>query len=564
MSDDLTPNLKPTTQAVLFVLVCVSGIGALIGNAFSSQRLERKAKRTGDYYQQQPEFLKMVAEVDHQFREKWQDRELKPAGSADVLTVMRRASLALHGTIPSLEEIQAFTEPSDYEVADDKVLDRYINYLLRDRRYSDYLSERFARIFVGVDTGPFLIYRRGRFRLWLSDQLMDNQPYDKLVHSLIDSKGVWTSDPEVNFVTATITQGNGGRPDVMKLAGRTSRAFLGMRIDCLQCHDDRLGTISLNPNDPSEGSRQSDFHQFAAFYSQVHTGFYGVEDDPEHYAFKYLGEDEEVIVPPVFPFFNELSESQGTRRGQLADWVTHKDNRAFARTAVNRIWAIVFGRPLVTPVDDIPLAGPFPPGLESLTDEFVSSGFDVKHLFRVIMRLQVFRMSSRADFEVTEAHEAAWAVFPLVRLRPEQVAGALNQTASLKTVNADVSYLVRLQQENEIDDFVKRYGDTGEDEFEDRGGTVTQRLLLMNGNLLQSRIANGNGSNASARIAMITKDDEDAIRSVYLAVLTRPPSQPELFHFLKKFKDYPDNQRSRLVEDLFWTLTNSTEFSWSH
>ena len=564
MSDTLNPKLKPTTQVVLFGLICLGGIVALIGNALSSQRLERKVNRIGDFYQQQPGFLELVAEVDHQFQEKWQDRGLNFAGSADTLTVMRRASLALHGTIPSLEEIQAFTEFSGYDEVDDEVLDRYINYLLEDRRYSDYLSERFARIFVGVDTGPFLIYRRGRFRLWLSDQLINNQPYDKLVHSLIDSKGVWTSDPEVNFVTATITQGNGGRPDVMKLAGRTSRAFLGMRIDCLQCHDDRLGTISLNPNDPSEGSLQSDFHQFAAFYSQVHTGFYGVDDDPEHYAFKYLGEEEEVIVPPVVPFFEELSESQGTRRGQLADWVTHRDNRAFARTAVNRIWAIAFGRPLVTPVDDIPLAGPFPPGLESLTDEFVSSGFDIKHLFRVIMRLQAFRMDSRADFEVTEDREVAWAVFPLVRLRPEQVAGALNQTASLKTVNADVSYLVRLQQENEINDFVKRYGDTGEDEFEDRGGTVTQRLLLMNGNLLQSRIANGNASNASARIAMITKDDEDAIRSVYLAVLTRPPSQPELLHFLKKFKDHPDNQRSLLVEDLFWTLTNSTEFSWSH
>ena len=564
MSDTLNPKLKPTTQVVLFGLICLGGIVALIGNALSSQRLERKVNRIGDFYQQQPGFLELVAEVDHQFQEKWQDSGLNFAGSADTLTVMRRASLALHGTIPSLEEIQAFTEFSGYDEVDDEVLDRYINYLLEDRRYSDYLSERVARIFVGVDTGPFLIYRRGRFRLWLSDQLIDNQPYDKLVHSLIDSKGVWTSDPEVNFVTATITQGNGGRPDVMKLAGRTSRAFLGMRIDCLQCHDDRLGTISLNPNDPSEGSLQSDFHQFAAFYSQVHTGFYGVDDDPEHYAFKYLGEEEEVIVPPVVPFFEELSESQGTRRGQLADWVTHRDNRAFARTAVNRIWAIAFGRPLVTPVDDIPLAGPFPPGLESLTDEFVSSGFDIKHLFRVIMRLQAFRMDSRADFEVTEDHEVAWAVFPLVRLRPEQVAGALNQTASLKTVNADVSYLVRLQQENEINDFVKRYGDTGEDEFEDRGGTVTQRLLLMNGNLLQSRIANGNASNASARIAMITKDDEDAIRSVYLAVLTRPPSQPELLHFLKKFKDHPDNQRSLLVEDLFWTLTNSTEFSWSH
>ena len=563
MIDEQPNKLKPTTQAVLFVLVCVAGIGGLMGSAFSTRGLERRVAQIGDHHQQASGLLEVVAEVNQKFQQRWKERGLQFAPAADTLTVMRRASLALHGTIPSLEEVKAFALESGYAMTDDKVIDRYVNYLLQDRRYSDYLSERFARIFVGVDAGPFLIYRRGRFRLWLSDQLMDNKPYDELVHSLIDSKGVWTSDPEVNFVTATITEGEGGRPDVMKLAGRTTRAFLGMRIDCLQCHDDRLGTIALNLNDPAEGSLQSDFHQFAAFYSQVKTGFYGVEDDSEHYAYKYLGE-EEVIVPPVFPFFQELSESKGTRRGQLADWVTHRDNRAFARTAVNRIWAIVFGRPLVVPVDNIPLAGPFPVGLELLTDEFVGSGFDLKHLIRVITRLQVVRLDSRADFDVTEAHESAWSVFPLVRLRPEQVAGALNQTASLKTINADVSYLVRLQQQSEIDNFVKRYGDTGEDEFEDRSGTVTQRLLLMNGTLSQSRIANGNGNNASARIDLLTEDDEDAIRIAYLTVLTRNPSQAELLYFLKKFRQQSDIQRGRVIEDLFWTLTNSTEFSWAH
>ena len=564
MTEEQPHKLKPTTQAVLFVLLCVAGIGGVVGSAFSTKGLERRVNQIDNHHQQAAGLLEVVAEVDQQFQQQWKERSLPFAPAAHTLTVMRRASLALHGTIPSLEEVKAFALESGYEMTDDKVIDRYVNYLLMDRRYSDYLSERFARIFVGVDAGPFLIYRRGRFRLWLSDQLMDNKPYDELVHSLIDSKGVWTSDPEVNFVTAAITEGEDGRPDVMKLAGRTSRAFLGMRIDCLQCHDDRLGTITLNPSDPAEGGLQSDFHQFAAFYSQVKTGLYGVDDDAEHYAYKYLGNEEEVIVPPVVPFFQELSDSKGTRRGQLADWVTHPDNRAFARTAVNRIWAIVFGRPLVVPVDDIPLAGPFPLGLEALTDEFVESGFDLKHLIRVITRLQVFRLDSRADFEVTEAHEAVWSVFPLVRLRPEQVAGALNQTASLQTINADVSYLIRLQQQNEINNFVKRYGDTGEDEFEDRGGTVTQRLLLMNGNLSQSRIANGNGGNASARISRLTEDDEDAIRAAYLTVLTRSPSQAELLYFLKKFREKPDAQRGRVIEDLFWTLTNSTEFSWSH
>ena len=63
---------------------------------------------------------------------------------------------------------------------------------------------------------------------------------------------------------------------------------------------------------------------------------------------------------------------------------------------------------------------------------------------------------------------------------------------------------------------------------------------------------------------MITQDDEDAIRSVYLAALTRTPSQRESLYFLMKFKQQPKNRRSKLIEDLFWTLTNSTEFSWNH
>lgn len=564
MTERLKSSMTFRRQAFLLALACVIGIGSLMGGVFNSQRLKTKVSRIDAGPQQSAAFRSVVAEVDQQFQTRWEKKQLRHAKPASTLTVMRRASLALHGTIPSVEEIRAFVDQQQFEATDDEILDRYVNYLLQDRRYSDYLSERFARVFVGVDNGPFLIYRRGRFRLWLSDQLMENRPYDQLVHSLISSQGVWTSDPEVNFVTATITGRNNGRPDVMKLAGRTSRAFLGMRIDCLQCHDDRLGTIALNPEHPSEGSLQSDFHQFAAFYSQVKTGLYGVEDDHEHYAYKYLDEESEVIVPPVVPFYQELVDSQGARRGQLAQWVTHPNNRAFARAAVNRIWAMVFGRPLVAPVDDIPLAGPFPPGMERLTDEFVKHDFNIQHLIRVITRLQVFRLESKAEFEINSEHESAWAVFPLVRLRPEQVAGAINQTASLKTINADMSYLVRLQQQNELDQFVKRYGDTGEDEFEDRAGTVTQRLLLMNGNLLQSRITNGNGSNASSRIAMITEDDQDAIESVYLAVLTRLPNQRELSHFLLKFRNESDNQRGRLIEDLFWTLTNSTEFSWSH
>ena len=231
---------------------------------------------------------------------------------------------------------------------------------------------------------------------------------------------------------------------------------------------------------------------------------------------------------------------------------------------MNRVWAIIFGKPLTDSVDDIPLTGPFPPGLELLATDFADNGYNLKRLIQVMMRLQVFRNDSRAAFTVTGQHENVWSVFPLVRLRPEQVAGGIAQSATVRTINADVSYTVRQQQQADIDAFVKRYGDTGEDEFEDRGGTITQRLLMMNGRYVKERTRTSTDSNGSARIAEITEDNKDAIELTYLCVLTRLPSETELHYFLLSFKDVNESERRRKLEDLFWTLVNSTEFSWNH
>ena len=111
---------------------------------------------------------------------------------------------------------------------------------------------------------------------------------------------------------------------------------------------------------------------------------------------------------------------------------------------------------------------------------------------------------------------------------------------------------------------MKRYGDTGEDEFEDRGGTITQRLLMMNGNLVKDRTRSSESINAAARIAAIAEDNKDAIEITYLCVLTRLPSETELHHFLLAMQEISPENRERILEDLFWILINSTEFSWNH
>ncbi len=554
-------------RPIISVLICLVALGGISSSLLSTSQIGSSAD-----WQQRPlrpdtGVLNVVAAVNGEFIDAWNNADLEAAPPASVLAVMRRASLALHGTVPSLEEIREFgpsEQMVDTPAAKNDLLDRYIQYLLADRRYADYVSERFARVFVGVDAGPFLVYRRRRFQLWLSDQLFANRRYDSLCRELISGTGVWVSDPAVNFVTATITDDSQGRPDLPKLAGRTSRAFLGMRLDCLQCHDDALGTIGLSFEGMSREALQTDFHQFAAFYSQASISLGGVQDDYRHYSYTYLGDEADTLIPPKVPFQSDLTLPAGSRRGQLATWITARQNRAFSRTAVNRVWAIIFGKPLVEPVDDIPLSGPFPPGLELLATDFSDHEYDLQRLIQIITRLDVFRISSRAAFEVTSQHEQAWTVFPLVRLRPEQVAGGIGQTARVRTINADVSYSVRQQQQQDILSFVKRYGDTGEDEFEDRGGTITQRLLMMNGNFVRDRTRSSDDSNAAARIAAIAEDDEDAVRITYLCVLTRLPSKTERDHFILALHGVSAEQRERVLEDLFWTLINSTEFSWNH
>jgi hypothetical protein len=259
----------------------------------------------------------------------------------------------------------------------------------------------------------------------------------------------------------------------------------------------------------------------------------------------------------------ELLPEHGTRREQLAGWVTHPENVFFARATVNRIWALLFGRPMVEPLDDLNSAGKALPALQILADDFAKHNFDVRRLVKVIVTTEAFRRDSASDQEVTETHERLLTVFPMTRLRPEQVAGSVIQAASVETLDQDSHVFVQLLRFNQEREFVQRYGDTGDDEFDGRGGTIPQRLLLMNGDLVHERTKEDLG-NASAQIASLALNDDKAVELAYLTLLSRRPTSEEAAHFTKKLAATKGHERSQHLEDLCWALINSTEFSWNH
>lgn len=536
---------------LLFLVVCAAGLALpivwLAPRSTATMRSDVAALQFADN--------QAVAVVNDAFARTWNERQLTPAEPADDLALARRLSLALQGTLPSLEAIRSFeSEPSEER------FERRVASILQEQKTADYLAERLARAFVGVEDGPFLLYRRRKFVSWLSDQLQANRPYDEIIRHLVADEGLWTDSPAVNYLTVAVKPMESPDPDPNVLAARTARAMLGVRIDCAECHDH-----------PFDKWKQSDFQGLAAFFAETkNKNLQGLRDQPKPFVVEDAKTGEKRTVAPCVPFEQQLFVDARRSREALARWITHPDNKAFARATANRAWAMLFGKALIEPIDDVRWNETDDAlrlereVLDLLADDFVRHRYDFRRLLSVVAATEPFRRDSRSEDESNVERQRSWAVFPLVRLRPEQTIGAIMQATSVTTIDPQRDVTMRFLQFITEKDFVERYGDAGDEEFADHAGTIPQRLLMMNGRLIRDKLRDPLIFNAAARIGSLASQSSTAIEAAYLAVLTRRPTPAELAHFERRFESPPKRTRAQAVEDLYWTLFNSTEFAWNH
>jgi hypothetical protein len=508
------------------------------------------------------ELRPVVKRLESRHLERLANWPLQMSEMAPWQTICRRLGLGLIGSGPSLEELRWLESLPEGER-----VEYYLESLLADRRWSDYFAERLTRALIGTQDGPFLLYRRRRFTSWLSEQLAADLPLDALIRQLIAAEGLWTDNPAVNFLTATMDESDERTADPVRLAGRTSRAFLGMRIDCLQCHDDLLGQVDFGtPDDPHSG-RQLDFHGLAAFFAEARVPdnvFSGLRDDPQRtYQVELLGESEPRTLEPQVPFHRQLLPADGSPRQRLAAWLTDPENKPVARAWVNRIWGLMTGRPLIQPVDQLPLSGPFPVLLEELADDLTRHGWQLTRLIRLIALSAAFQRSSDAPFPVTAAHLEQWAVFPMSPLRSEQLARSILQASRLQAIRPRQSLFSQLEQFGFINDFLKAYGDRGDEEFLVEPLTLPQRLTLMNAKQVAERIEENPILNASHRIARQAPHAGHAVELVYRLTFARSPTHAELDFFASPLTGLSGRAMVDGVADLYWMLINSTEFQWN-
>ncbi len=489
-------------------------------------------------------------QVNALLQETWTDYSIEPAAGADDLQVYRRLALALVGTAPSLEEIRRFeADPSPDR------LQQWTTRFISDSRFVEYFAARLGDAFVDPVAEDLKPHQRERFRRWLGKSLQQGTAYSEIAREMIAAHGVFADRPATTFVSLELSLGDQAAE---RLAARTSRAFLGQRIDCAQCHDH-----------PFAEWTQPQFEGLAAYYGQVqfrdarvqdtHSRPFVIEDDRAQ---------EERTVAPEVPFDSQWISDGKHLRAQLATWVTHTENRRFRRAIANRVWGLMLGRAFITPVDDLPdPSSPDDPDvLDVLATDLANHGDDLRRLIHVIVATRAFNLASThealEDEESAQQHEEAWAVFPVTELSPQQMFRAMQQAAAVKTLRAEnANTFSAIRRYEQQDRFVNDYG-IASDAEDAQASTIPHTVQRLSGNFTR-QLSNATLLTAPGRIAVMSTDATTCLENCYLACLSRRPMPDERKHFLPQFAGNL-NRRANAVEDVYWTLFNSAEFCWNH
>jgi len=478
----------------------------------------------------------------------------RPAGDE---AFIRRLSLDLTGKLPSPEEERAFVASND-AAKRQKLIDRYLA--------GEAYAVNWARYWRDVVTyhtpasGNYL--RWPLFDRWLIEQVRKNRSWGEIVTAMVTATGINDECAPVNYLTAQF-----GNP--VEIAATTSRVFLGVQIQCAQCHDAK-----------TEKWKRKQFHEFVAFFGRAkviqHKDVlgrgtpYAIEgrEEGQYYMTDKKNPRRLIAMQPRFLTGEAVSLEAGDtdRRAALARFLTGPKNPWFARAYVNRMWSSLMGWGFYPGVNDLgsgtePL---YPEVLDLLAREWTASGYDMKWLFRTVALTHVYQ----SHFQPRPRSESSVvvAVCPS-RLRPEQIFEAMvlalgfNENdkmipapapSSAPAVSRHTGLRNMIYQAFKIDPSLPQ---------EEVHGTMPQALLMMNSVLVNTYIKS-TGKTYLARALEKGLPDDAIVTALYERTLARKPKAREM-EICRRFLKKVGNRREAL-EDIYWSLVNSTEFLMKH
>mgnify|MGYP002623000223 CR=1 FL=1 len=500
------------------------------------------------------EVRRVVAIIDGHLESRWREDNITPSDPVDDAGFLRRASLDINGQIPTVMEVREFLadERSDKR-------ERLIDELLDDPRYTVHFSNYWRKVLIPeAETNIQARYLTPGFEGWLRGKLLDNTSYRTMVREILDvsvsGNSMYSYDaasPVAFYAAKEIKPEN--------LAAATSRMFLGVRIECAQCHDH-----------PFDEWTRRDFWGYAAFFAGLErtrpgSGGFLAELREFFGQRKVQIPDTDEYVEPTFLGGDELQRGTAlTPRGALTEWIIADSNPYFARMAVNRLWGHFFGVGFVDPVDDFSGLNPpsHPELLDDLAEEFIAHDYDLKFLMRTMTLSRAYQLSSRqTDPSQGEPHH--FARVRLKGLSPEQVYDSLQQaTGRFEPFSLQNPFI--FGQETPRGRFGELFSDQGTTPT-NRPTTVLQSLAMMNGDLVTTETS----LEASSLLGSVADfpgfDTGDRIEAVFLATLSRPPSDAERERFVTYVDGGgPHDDSQRALGDVMWALLNSSEFLYNH
>lgn len=490
-----------------------------------------------------------------------------PSGLCDDPTFLRRTTLVLAGRLPHVEEVRRFLAD-----ADPNKRAGWIDMLLESGEYADTFANYWSTLLRNrrgdLDGTRDPSHMRGNFAFhgWLRESLYRNKPYDRMVREVLTATGGSAEAPPVTWYRQVHSQ-------IMQTED-SAQLFLGVRIQCAQCH-----------HHPYEQWSQRDYYALGAFFSQVDRTASPSRMAEFTVSLKRMAPEAvhkktgEKLKPAAIGATAPALTADDDAREALADWMADPKNPFFAKALVNRYWKILFNRGLVDPEDDMRDTNPpsHPELLEQLAAEFVRSGFDLKHLVRLLVNSGTFQMDSAPN-----AHNGPdtqyFSRFYARRLSAEQLLDAVNAVAGTTDNWANQPAGTRAVQlpDNSYNTggILREFGrpDSSTACTCERQGNASlgQSLLLATSDQVQGKLANPSGT-ASRFAKDAQRSDADKLEELYLGAFARKPTEQEVriasAHLAKAAAAsarVPAATLQRAWEDLVWAVVSSGEFLVNH
>ena len=520
--------------------------------------------------------------IDTRIVTKTADYEKIAAPIADDAEFLRRITLDLTGTIPAREAAQRFLDDDDPQKRK-----KLIDQLLASPEYARHMQQTFDVIL--MRRLPAKNVSSAEWQTFLRKSFGENKPWDQTVREILAADGL---DPK-NRGPARFYLDRDGETNA--ITRDISRVFLGRNLECAQCHDhpevdDYLQSHyygisaflvrSYNFKDPK--LKKVVFAEKAEGEVKFKSVF--VETKKENTTLPRIIDDEPIPDPTmkkeelyvVKPKKNVRPVPKYSRRSLIDEAIGSANNRHFARTTANRLWAIMLGRGIVHPVDYDHSANPpsHPQLLDLLTDQLIAHKFDVKYMLRELALSNTYQRSSRRETDAIAAAadvpDAAFAQSILKPLQPVQLASAVLQATgeadvhrkSLGAKNNEANLHARLAGVQNR--FIKLFAEPAGELPRDFDSRVDQVLFLSNDPLFASLVKNKTGNVVNRAAAMMPEDTAAIAEELYLSTLTRRPTAEEAKEVEIYLSTVEKEKRIQAYEELVWAFVTSSEFRFNH